>query len=232
MLKYSVDIIEKLFMKQRLILILILLGGLVLLLSPMLDSYLALIPYNPVTHTFYGETHLWCKIIYYGVNVATFLLIIIPLILLVLSRTFKLSNKRIIQRMAIISYLSLAIGPGLIVNSLLKENWGRARPYQVIRDHHQFSLPWQPHFSSPKDNSMPSGHVSIGAFIGIPFIAARRRKVGIMLSAIGFTLVALVRWLQGGHYFSDICLAAIIVWLVTTIVFIVVDKVFPIKKVI
>lgn len=230
MLKYRAYIVEKLFMKQKLILILILLSGLVLLLSPFLDSYLALIPYDLKTRTFYGETHLWCKIIYYGVNVTTVILIVVPLFLLFISRKFESEKKRLIQRMAIISYLSLAIGPGLIVNSILKENWGRARPYQVIRDHHPFSLPWQPHFSRPMDNSMPSGHVSIGAFIGVPFIAARRRKIGITLSSIGFILVALVRWLQGGHYFSDICLAAIIVWLVTTFVCIVVDKVFPLKK--
>lgn len=217
-------------MKQKLILVLLFIAGLVIVCSPMTDSYLSLVPYNPINRTFYGETHLWCKIVYYGVNIATALLIVVPLILLFTSRKSDPTKKRSIQRMVIISYLSLAIGPGLIVNSMLKENWGRARPYQVIRDHHPFSLPWQPHFNRPVDNSMPSGHVSIGAFIGIPFIAARRRKIGVLLSGVGFILVGLVRWLQGGHYFSDICLAAIMVWIVSIVVFAVVDKLFPCKK--
>jgi lipid A 4'-phosphatase len=126
--------------------------------------------------------------------------------------------------MVLISYLSLAIGPGLLVNTLFKENWGRARPYQVIRDGHPFSLPWQPHFNRPADNSFPSGHVSIGAFIGIPFLVARRRKLGVALCVLGFVSVGIVRWLQGGHYFSDIILAAIIVWLSTLLIIYVVDR--------
>ena len=186
------------------ILILVFTTIVVFLLSPVLDIKLAAIPYNHTTHAFYGETHLWCKVT--------------P------------ASRQTLKRMLMISYLSLIIGPGLIANSYFKQHWGRARPYQVMRDHHPFSFPWQPHSNRPADNSFPSGHVTIGAFLGIPLIAARRRKIGLALCASGFILVGVVRWLQGGHYFSDILMAGIIVWLVNILVTLMVDRFFIAKR--
>ena len=85
------------------------------------------------------------------------------------------------------------------MNTLFKDNWGRARPYQVIPfSHHPFIF-LATSFGSSKDNSFPSGHVSIGAFIGVPFIAARRRKLGVVaLCGIGFVVVGIVRFCRAG----------------------------------
>lgn len=211
-------------MKIKMLLWLVLLAAITLYLSPILDQKLAMLPYDLSSHMFYGETHWWVKVIYYGVNVSTALLIILPLCVLFRSRKAVVAHKLLVRRMVILSYLSLAIGPGLLVNTLFKDNWGRARPYQVIRDGHPFSLPWQPHFNRPADNSFPSGHVSIGAFIGVPFLVSRRRKLGIALCSFGFIAVGIARWLQGGHYFSDIMFAAIIVWIITLLVVTFVDN--------
>ena len=213
------------------ILILVFTTIVVFLLSPVLDIKLAAIPYNHTTHAFYGETHLWCKVVYYGVSVATTLLIIIPPVIFLLKyKKATPASRQTLKRMLMISYLSLIIGPGLIANSYFKQHWGRARPYQVMRDHHPFSFPWQPHSNRPADNSFPSGHVTIGAFLGIPLIAARRRKIGLALCASGFILVGVVRWLQGGHYFSDILMAGIIVWFVNALVTLLVDRFFIAKR--
>lgn len=213
-------------MKKHLLLLFIFLSIIVFLLSPFVDKQFAIIPYDVVSSTFYGETHLWCKLIYYGVNVTTFCLAIIPLLVFFLNKKKNIENTGNIKRMMLISYLSLAIGPGLVVNKIFKENWGRARPYQVIRDHHPFSYPWQPHLNRPSDNSFPSGHVSIGAFIGIPFIAARRKKLGITLCLLGTFVVGTARWLQGGHYFTDIIMAALMVWMINIFITYLVDKFF------
>lgn len=210
--------------------VLILFSVLVCILSPLVDVRFSLIPYDVLTNKFYGETHLWCKVVYYGVSVATCALAVVPLgIFLWKYRSAAPDNKQTLKRMVLVSYLSLILGPGLLANSFFKQNWGRARPYQVIRDHHPFSYPWQPHFNRPADNSFPSGHVTIGAFLGIPFIAARRRKIGMALCAGGFLLVGTVRWLQGGHYFSDIVMAAIFIWLINILVTMFVDRYFITK---
>lgn len=211
--------------KNNIIWLLLILGVVVLASSPYVDRQLAILPYDPSIHYFYGELSWWCKLIYYSVNMVTVSLIVVPLILFILvwKKILQL-DMLLIKRMMLITYLSLAIGPGLLVNTLFKDGWGRPRPYQVIRDHKPFSYPWQPHFNHPKDNSFPSGHVSIGAMIGVPFIVARKKKLGIGLCILGAALVGLVRFLQGGHYFTDITAAAIIVWLVSILVTKLVDK--------
>ena len=206
-------------MKLKLFMFLSLLLVTVLGLSPYFDQQFAILPYDFYTNKFYGEVAPWCLFVYQLVSLATILLIVIPSVLFMYKR-----KNLLVKRMFLITILSLAIGPGLFVNLAFKEHWGRARPYQVIRDNSQFALPWQPDFNQPKNNSFPSGHESIGAFIGIPFIAYRKRKLGVTLSILGAIVVGAVRWLQGGHYFTDIAASALIVWLISIVVFAAVDK--------
>jgi lipid A 4'-phosphatase len=217
--------------KINLIWLLLILTAITFALSPYLDQQLAVLPYNFQTHYFYGEISKWCKFIYYSVNVLTFILSIVPLLLFILVKKNKLAlDPTLVKRMMLVTYLSLIIGPGLIVNTALKDGWGRPRPYQVIRDHKPFAYPWQPHLNHPKDNSFPSGHVSIGAMLGIPFIAMRRKKLGVGLCVAGTIIVGLVRYLQGGHYFSDIAMAAILVWMVTALITPLVDRYLNINE--
>ncbi len=111
-----------------------------------------------------------------------------------------------------------------MVNVAFKEHWGRARPYQVLRDGKQYSPFWQPQFSEKDNNSFPGGHASIGFFLGIPFLAIGRRKVAVIFSLMGGALVGSVRILQGGHYFSDVIFSGIFVWLTAVLVIYVLEQ--------
>lgn len=197
----------------------------IITVSPQVDQYLAKLTYNPITNNFYGETHLWCKIIYHGVNVAIAILIILPLVFLFLAYKIKSLSKTFARRFALITYVSLIVGPVLIVNVRLKEHWGRARPNQVIREHQIFTPLWQYVANKPSNNSFPSGHASGGFFLGIPLLATRRKKLAISVSLLGGALLGLVRLLQGGHYFSDILIAGILVMAVGLIVTKLVEKI-------
>lgn len=181
--------------------------------SPKIDQFLALASYNELARVFYGEEALWCKIIYKAVPVITVVLILLPLVWLFKSRHDKKKIKQV-TKFGLIVYLSLALGPGLVVNVLLKDHWGRPRPYQVLRDNEQYSPFWVPHFSNNRDNSFPGGHASIGFFLGIPLLALGRKKSAVIVSLGGGVLVGSVRILQGGHYFSDVIFSGIFVWLI------------------
>lgn len=185
--------------------------------SPRLDQFVAVLPYNNITHQFYGENALWCQIIYRLVPIITTTCLIIPAVFLFMSRNNKLMFTRA-KYFALVIYASIWIGPGIIVNNVFKDHWGRARPYQVLRDGRTFTPFWQPNFAHPTDNSFPSGHASVGFFMGVPLLAIRRRKSGIVLSLIGGTVIGLVRILEGGHYLSDVVFAGIMVYLVTAMV--------------
>ena len=177
--------------------------------SPKIDQYLADLTYNHVTQKFYGEVHLWCKIIYHFIPVITSLLIVVYIFRFIKGGV----NTKVVRKRAAVVLLSLLLGPGLIVNTILKDHWGRPRPYQVMRDGKVFSPVYESHWGNSSNNSFPSGHGSIGFFVGVPLLARGRRKAGTILS-LGFgSLIGLVRVLQGGHYLSDVVFCAIFVLL-------------------
>lgn len=180
----------------------------------LLDSSIALLPYDYKTKLFYGETHLWCKFIYYSVPIIVAIMIVILLITILFFDLLKnkINISFISKKQIIIILISLIIGPGILVNNIFKDNWGRPRPYQVIRDKELYRAFYQPNFGAKYDNSFPSGHASVGFFLGVPLLVFGRRKLAAIISIMAGSLIGLVRILQGGHFFSDVLFAGIIIW--------------------
>lgn len=204
----------------RKILLVVFLAVVGLYYSPIIDQGIAFLPFDSITNKFYGETNSWCKFIYYLVPFITALMIILPVTILILYR--KTSSG--LKRGAMITLLSLAIGPGLIVNTVLKNHWGRARPYQVLRDHKIFSPVWRPDFNAPENNSFCSGHAAMGFFLGVPLLALRRKKIAIITSLCGGVIIGTVRILEGGHYLTDVMFAGVFVWLAAFMAIYITDK--------
>lgn len=192
--------------------------------SAPIDYILSSVPYDSLSHKFYGETHLWCKIIYQAVPVIVILIVLMCFVLLIFGYKLPFARSET-NRFAVIILLSLIIGPGLISNMLLKDNWGRPRPYQVIRDKQHFLPFYQADFKNHKSNSFPSGHATIGFFMGVPLLLLKRRKQAIVLSVLAGGLIGLVRILQGGHYLSDVIFSGIIVWVTAALVLYLYDKI-------
>ena len=101
--------------------------------------------------------------------------------------------------------LVLVLGAGLVVNAILKDNFGRARP----RDVEEFggTLQFTPAFvvSSECDYncSFASGDAA-GAFFGLAFVLASSRRRAASAAGIGFgVLVSVARIASGAHWFSD-----------------------------
>lgn len=113
----------------------------------------------------------------------------------------------------------LVIAPGLVVNTILKDQWGRPRPNQVAelsqplaREHQKV---WVVSGECDRNCSFVSGDVSI-AFTWlaiVPFFAALYRKRVIAAVVAMGVVVALVRVIQGGHFLSDVTLSACITYL-------------------
>jgi len=101
--------------------------------------------------------------------------------------------------------LVLVIGAGLIVNVLLKDNFGRARP----RDVEEFG--GTEHFTSAfvlssecdHNCSFASGDAA-GAFFALAFVLASTRRRSTAAAGISFgVLVSAARIASGAHWFSD-----------------------------
>jgi len=113
------------------------------------------------------------------------------------------------RKQAVFLVLMLVLGPGLLVNMILKDNMGRARPTDIIEfsGNYQYSEPWQ-YGVSPKQKSFPSGHASIAFYMMAPWFIYRNRhkKLGLIFLGFGLSFGALVgysRMVQGGHFLSD-----------------------------
>jgi lipid A 4'-phosphatase len=106
----------------------------------------------------------------------------------------------------------LALVPGLLVNQLLKEHWGRARPVKLEQfgGHQQFT----PAFvqSDQGGGSFSSGHVAAAAYlVGVALVVLGRRPYWVVLAALYAALVAIARIAAGGHFFSDVVTSAFLV---------------------
>lgn len=116
---------------------------------------------------------------------------------------------------------SLALGPGLIVNSLLKEHWGRARPSQIqeFGGASLYTPPWMVTDQCDTNCSFASGHGALGFWVvAFAFLVPRRWRAEALAAALLFGLgVSSVRIVQGGHFLSDTVWSGIIVVSTTAI---------------
>lgn len=113
--------------------------------------------------------------------------------------------------------LSLALGPGLLVNTALKDHWGRARPSQIMEfgGTKLFTPALFPAGQCDHNCSFVAGHPALGFFlVSFAFLVAgegpRRRAE---LVALGFgALCGMARIAQGGHFLSDVVFSGLLVY--------------------
>ncbi|WP_395945194.1 phosphatase PAP2 family protein [Brevundimonas sp.] len=113
----------------------------------------------------------------------------------------------------------LALGPGLVVNSVFKELWGRARPVdvQVFGGHDAFTAAWAPSDACQSNCSFISGEGAGAAWMvaAALVLAPRRwRPVAVGLALAYAVSLSANRIAFGGHFLSDVLLS----WAVTALV--------------
>ena len=132
---------------------------------------------------------------------------------------------RSIRRHAIFLVLVMAIGPGVLVNDVFKEQWGRPRPKDLVefggkRDY------VAPLVKSPREygGSFPSGHAAMAFYLLTPYFLLRRHSRGKAASVLVFgiiygALMGYARVAQGAHFVSDVVWALGLVYLSGVMIF-------------
>lgn len=128
-------------------------------------------------------------------------------------------RRRHLVRPGLYLVLVLALGPGLLVNVILKDHWGRPRPRDIVQfgGKMEFQQPWQPGIPG-KGRSFPSGHSSAAFYIATPYLVYRRSRAvyaGFWLAGgILFGIaMSYARIAQGGHFLSDTLWSFGLVWI-------------------
>lgn len=111
---------------------------------------------------------------------------------------------------------ALVIGPGILVNTVLKDHWGRARPFQTTEfgGTRSFTAAPLPADQCMRNCSFVSGHAALGfSLVGFALLlpAARRRDQAIGAALALGALIGLGRIAAGHHFLSDVVDAGLIV---------------------
>jgi lipid A 4'-phosphatase len=122
------------------------------------------------------------------------------------------------SRAALFVILSLVLGPGLLVNGVLKETWPRPRPGSVTEfgGDLPFKPWWDPRGGCDSNCSFVSGETSSATWLAAPALVlpAPWRYLALSGVALYTALIAFARLLAGGHFLSDVIFAGVFTGLV------------------
>jgi membrane-associated PAP2 superfamily phosphatase len=124
-------------------------------------------------------------------------------------------NTQRFRRQALYILLVIAIGPGLVVNLIVKDHWGRPRPVHVVEfgGQYQYIPPLQ--IGNTPDKSFVCGHCSVASsFIVLYFLAQNYKLLYLALTLVLAWTMGFTRMTSGGHFVSDILWSAYLVFLV------------------
>jgi lipid A 4'-phosphatase len=128
------------------------------------------------------------------------------------------------RRPCLVIILSIIIGPGLLVNGVLKPWWGRPRPVDVV----EFGGAMEYRDLGSRSSccggkSFPCGHCAIGFSLSsaaaftpcYPVIGF----VGLATGLLYGSLLSAARLIQGGHFLTDILWSFVIVYVVIAVLY-------------
>lgn len=185
---------------------------------PSIDLYAANFFYDGTSFPMTGT--LYERFFFQSVRAVTAFMIIVYLIIIIhyifTKRTIFNLNKKVLLYI----FLVLSIAPGLIVNSVLKEHMGRARPVDIVQfgGNKEFTPAFIP--SNQGGNSFTSGHAAAAfSMTGFALLATRRRKMWMGIALSYGVAVIIARMGAGGHFLSDNVTSFFIVFISTHILY-------------
>lgn len=122
-----------------------------------------------------------------------------------------------------------ALGPGLVVETLLKTHWGRARPSAIAEfgGTAMFTPPWLPADQCARNCAFVAGEtagaVALAISLAVILVWAGPRlpgwlRAGLVALAVAAPVIASVQRLGAGrHFLSDILAAALLIGLIAAV---------------
>jgi len=171
-------------------------------------------------HDFYASQSLWVKFFYFSVQPLIFIFIIYGIILWLYNRLKKRNLFDFHGRQLLYTILVLVIGSGLIVNAILKDHWGRARPNQIIEFGGDKTFSPAFYLSDQDGNSFSCGHGSAAfSLIAVALLMRKRKNLWMGLALTYGSLVSLARIAAGGHFLSDVVVSFFIMYFTAKILY-------------
>jgi lipid A 4'-phosphatase len=191
--------------------------GLICAVDPQLDLDLAGLSFDPMPHMFVVNSQPWVQDTRAAARIII-TLISLPAFLAVIGKLIWPRRRMLIEgRAALFLIATLALGPGVLTNLILKDHWGRARPIDVQQfgGAYHFTPWWDPRGDCPDNCSFIAGEPS-GSFWTLA--PAALAPVELQPVAFGAALVfgvgiGVLRIAAGAHFFSDVVFAGVFMYL-------------------
>lgn len=194
---------------------------------PYIDLKFSGLFYDPVNHFFLKKMALF-KFFYESVEIITIGFTASLMVFFFLkTKPFGLTRKKIFYLL-----LVLILGPGLLVNVVLKNNWGRARPDHVIQfgGTNTFTPAILIARECDHNCSFTSGHAAMGFyFVAIAFLFPRLGNKYVIILSCYSLMVGLTRIVQGRHFLSDVIFSFFVVFGVARLLYYLMFEIKPRK---
>jgi membrane-associated PAP2 superfamily phosphatase len=196
--------------------------GLTFALYPELDLAIARPFYDPARQTFPLVAHPVLRVLRDAAMWVIALLVAPAVIALVVKLAWPFARMLVPGRAAVFLVVTLILGPGLLVNLTLKEHWPRSRPIDVpqFNGSERFVPWWDPRGACPRNCSFVGGE-SAGAFwtLAPAAVTPLPLRPFAYAAAVAFGAgVGVMRIVFGGHFFTDVVFAGVLIFLVTWLV--------------
>ena len=207
-----------------------LLFSIVIFLFPQIDLATSQLFYQP-DHGFLFATHNRHFFNHFRNFMVYFTYVFIGLITLTLlfGLLFKKLTLPFSTKECLFILICFAVAPTLVVNDVLKNHWGRARPYQIQQfgGNKTFTPAWTLSSQCERNCSFTSGETAnVFCYLALAFVVRRKKLVtGIVLTA--GLLMAIARIGQGGHFVSDTLLSGFIDYLLIWLIYRFFEKLDP-----
>lgn len=163
---------------------------------------------------FYLRDAAWVRLLYDVVHPLAAVFIVCLLALLIHNLLRHRALGPFSTRAVLFLLATLALGPGLVVNTVFKDQWGRARPRDVVRfgGDRSFTPAFVISDECDRNCSFVSGHVAVPFALAALGFVWRRRRWAIWGGAVLFGgAVGLARIAQGAHFLSDVIFSGVFV---------------------
>jgi membrane-associated PAP2 superfamily phosphatase len=192
-------------------------AGLICAVDPKLDLDLAGATFNPARDLFGVNAQPWVQYTREAAR-GIITLLVLPAFLAILGKLIFPRRRTLIEgRAALFLIATLALGPGVLTNLILKDHWHRARPIDVQQfgGAYHFTPWWDPRGDCPNNCSFIAGEPS-GAFwtLAPAVLTPPELRAVAYGAAIAFgTGIGALRMGAGAHFFSDVVFAGVFMYL-------------------
>ncbi len=192
--------------------------GLLCAVDPQLDLDLAALGFDSSRHLFVVNAQPWVQHTRTAARILIALLALPAFLAIVVKLIWPQRRMLIEARAALFLIATLALGPGILTNVILKDHWGRPRPIDVQQfgGDYRFEPWWDPRGDCPNNCSFVAGEPS-GAFwtLAPAALAPPPLQAVAYGAALAFGVaLGAFRMAAGAHFFSDVVLAGVLMYLV------------------